>query len=141
MPSLHTGPYRLSPAGLQHLLHTHHQGQHIEGLRDIVVRAAPEALHLVLRVRHGRQADHRNAPLPQLGQQCKSVHARKHHVQQRQVVVAVFPKGIAGRKTVVKGGHLILRAFQIQLQRLRNGVVILDEQNSVSHSIHPLPFS
>ena len=141
MPSLHTGPYRLSPAGLQHLLHTHHQGQHIEGLRDIVVRAAPEALHLVLRVRHGRQADHRKAPLPQLGQQCKSVHARKHHVQQRQVVVTVFPKGIAGRKTVVKGGHLILRAFQIQLQRLRNGVVILDEQNSVSHSIHPLPFS
>ena len=96
----------------------------------------------MLRIRHGRQADHRNAPFPQLGQQSKTVHAGKHHIQQRQIVVVIFRQCIAGRKTVVKAGHVIIRAFQIQLQRLRNGGIVLDEQNSVPHLVHlPVAFS
>ena len=44
-------------AAPEYLFHTHHQGEHVEGLGDVILRAAPQSLHLMPGIAHGGQAN------------------------------------------------------------------------------------
>ena len=124
-------------AALQNLLHAHHQTQHVKRLCNIVLRAIPKAFDLMPGIPHGGQADDRNIVFPQSWQQRKSIHAREHQIQQRQVIIMIGRKRVQGFLSIVKDGNGIVGAFQIQPNRFGNGPIILNDQNFISQSSAP----
>ena len=101
---------------------------HLEGLRQIIVGALLQALHLVVRLALGGEHDDGGlAVLPDGAQHAPAVHHGQHDIEQHQVRPHLPEQGHA---LAAVGGDLCMIAFlfQIHLDQLRDiGVVFHDE--------------
>ena len=111
---------------------------HLEGLRDVIVRALLQAGDLIGRLALGRQHDDgRLAVLPDGAEHAPAVHTRHHHVQQHQIGPQL---AIEVDALCAVGGdrRLIALFFQIQPQQICDIIVVLDDEDAFRHFKTPL---
>ena len=118
-------------AAPQQRLDSRQQLEDAERLGDVVVRAEPEAAHLVrlLAPRREDQHRHRQPVVAQLPQHAVAVHARQHQVEDDEIGTRGARAGEAGRAV---GGHVHVVALDLQVvaQTERQVVVVLDDEDA-----------
>ena len=94
------------------------QLQKVEGLGDVVVRAALKADDLVRILAAGREHDNRHVgELPDAHTRLQTIDFRHHQVQYHQVELSL-PRQLHSRCAVVGAFHLVALVFQIEFQAL-----------------------
>ena len=106
---------------------------HFKGLRDVVVGTLLEAGDLIGRLALRREHDDRClGVLPDGAQNAPAVHHRQHDIEQHQVRLEL-PELVDALAAVVGDHGLIALVVEIELQKLGNIVVILDDQDLFCH--------
>ena len=134
------GGLLLCAGAAQHGMDARQYLLHLEGLDDVVVGAAFQPGHPVLQLTlGGKHDDGRLSALPDLLQHRPAVHHRQHNVQQHQIGLE-RPEQLHTLAAVP--GHLGLEALllQIEVQQLRNIVIILYDQYLLCHQKTPAFF-
>lgn len=106
-------------------------------LHQVVVRATVQAPHPIAGAVEGReeQIRHLQAPVPQFPAEGEPIEARQHDIEQHQVVADTGGVVQPGRPVYCQIDDVAL-VEQILLDRQRDPLVVLDQQNS--HNYRPL---
>jgi hypothetical protein len=110
----------------------------LEGLREVVVGAAPHGLDGEVGGAVSRHQDHGDAGqlAHELRQELEPVHAGHAHVAERHVHGLALDQG--ERRSAVPGRqHLVALRGEHQLQALAQGVVVVRDQDALAHGPSP----
>ena len=101
------------------------QLQNVEGLGEIVVRAALKTHELVGVLALGRQHDDGHVgKLPDLHAGLQPVHLRHHHIQNDEVEPSL-PGQLQRRRAVIGALHLVALIFQVEFHALYQGLFVI----------------
>ena len=114
-----------SPGPAEQSPHPGFQLQDVEGLCEIVVRAALKTHELVCVLALGRQHDDGHVgKLPDLHTGLQPVHLRHHHIQNDEVEPSL-PGQLQRRRAIVGALHLVAFVFQIEFHTLYQGLFVI----------------
>ena len=112
---------------------------HLEGLRQIIVGALLQALHLVVRLALGREHDDGSlAVLPDGAQNAPAVHHGQHDIEQHQIGPEL-PEQIKSLSAVGGDAGVVALLFQIHLHKLGDIRIVFDDQDRFCHRRSALP--